>query len=440
MLKKTYNPKEVDMEKLTFEMRDEFKRKKFAERVISIINSYEDLSPIIIDGQWGTGKTEFCHKMINLIKQSIDNQNITPIYVDSFAEDYYDQALVSILVALYQAFPNDAAKKELLRHCSSILKALIKVGSQSVMSKCFGLDGSDAAKEFLNALKDEEKTQLEETFIERSEMGQKLESLKKLLKKHTKNQKIILFIDELDRCRPNFTIQMLESIKHIFDIKGLTIVLIANFSQIVASIQNTYGISNETAQQYMQKFYKLRVKLPDIVTLEDGNKIKTASQYFGVLFKNENLENSHIFKGKYSQDIQKLFCELVTKYHFSLRDVEKLTLNLRIYDLLFKNITNAAYGYKLIISFAIFSVTREAPWIDGYLDNKENFPNLFSELRVEKHKTSSIVTPMEQIYDCLSSSTNETRHYFNSYPVELEQRRGFFWKVLNEIKNFEILK
>ena len=59
----------VPLKDLTFDYRDEFDRKSIAEKVIKLLDAEMDFCPMAIDGGWGTGKTEFCHKLINLIKE-----------------------------------------------------------------------------------------------------------------------------------------------------------------------------------------------------------------------------------------------------------------------------------------------------------------------------------------------------------------------------------
>lgn len=55
---------------ITFQNRDEFKREKIADNILKLLESDLKLSPIVINGPWGSGKTEFCHKMVNKVKVS----------------------------------------------------------------------------------------------------------------------------------------------------------------------------------------------------------------------------------------------------------------------------------------------------------------------------------------------------------------------------------
>lgn len=53
---------------ITFDIRDEYKRKAIAEKIISLLESNIPVSPMVIDGDWGTGKTEFSKKLASLIE------------------------------------------------------------------------------------------------------------------------------------------------------------------------------------------------------------------------------------------------------------------------------------------------------------------------------------------------------------------------------------
>ena len=91
---------------ISFEKRDEFNRKPHTERIIKLLKSDIDLSPIVINGDWGTGKTEFCLKTLKLIN-SAHSGELNAVYFDAFSEDYIDQPLLSLLTVIYNAFPTE---------------------------------------------------------------------------------------------------------------------------------------------------------------------------------------------------------------------------------------------------------------------------------------------------------------------------------------------
>ena len=76
---------------------------------------------------------------------------------------------------------------------------------------------------------------------------------------------MFVFIDELDRCRPTYAIELLETVKHLFDIPGLVFVVATNTDQLQHSVKAVYGSGFE-AQRYLYRFFNRRftLKKPDL--------------------------------------------------------------------------------------------------------------------------------------------------------------------------------
>jgi hypothetical protein len=68
-------------------------------------------------------------------------------------------------------------------------------------------------------------------------------------------------VDELDRCRPDFALSLLEKIKHLFDVKGVSFVILTDKFQLCDHIAHSYGIrSNDLG--YISKFGDIFCDLP----------------------------------------------------------------------------------------------------------------------------------------------------------------------------------
>lgn len=93
----------IDISALTFDERDEFGRRAIAEKAITLLASEIDVSPFVIDGSWGTGKTEFCHKLINLMASAKTHHLI---YVDAFQADHADEPLLTVLAEVIKLLPD----------------------------------------------------------------------------------------------------------------------------------------------------------------------------------------------------------------------------------------------------------------------------------------------------------------------------------------------
>lgn len=80
-----------------------------------------------------------------------------------------------------------------------------------------------------------------------------------------KAQKLVVFIDELDRCRPSYAMEMLESIKHYFDDDRIIFVVSVNKEQLIHTITRYYGDGFDSTA-YLNKFFDINVYLPAIDT------------------------------------------------------------------------------------------------------------------------------------------------------------------------------
>jgi hypothetical protein len=75
--------------------------------------------------------------------------------------------------------------------------------------------------------------------------------------------KLVIFVDELDRCRPTYAIEMLERIKHLFSIENIVFVLSVDQSVLHESIKGFYGSSNISAENYLRRFVDIEYCLPE---------------------------------------------------------------------------------------------------------------------------------------------------------------------------------
>jgi hypothetical protein len=73
---------------------------------------------------------------------------------------------------------------------------------------------------------------------------------------------LFIFIDELDRCRPDYAIRLLEGIKHLFDAKNVCFVVSTNMTQLSESVKAVYGSGFE-AYRYLKRFFAFEYMLPE---------------------------------------------------------------------------------------------------------------------------------------------------------------------------------
>ena len=88
---------------------------------------------------------------------------------------------------------------------------------------------------------------------------------------------MVFIIDELDRCRPTFAIELLERVKHIFDVPNLVFVFGINRDELCTSLQSIYGEID--ASVYLRRFFDMEFTLQEVDSAKFSRHLM---QKFGV--------------------------------------------------------------------------------------------------------------------------------------------------------------
>ncbi|UTG71416.1 KAP family P-loop NTPase fold protein [Neisseria subflava] len=390
----------------TFATHDEFNRKPIAENIIRLVTSPIDLSPMVIDGGWGTGKTEFCQKLIRLMEQQ--QLNYQPVYIDAFRSDHSGEPLLALLAEIIKACtPEDTdgqpseKRKSFTNRISKVAGFGIKTIFKAVTGHVLKQNTDDLAEELQQIMNDDQEARsvaetvtdtantiashtidatVEALLKEQIEAEKNLETLKACLKELAADKPIILFIDELDRCRPDYAVDMLEVIKHVFDIENVKVVLVTNTKQLRAAINHRYGAEVE-AQEYLDKFLKYSFALPDKVVdrYEEGRVLVTV-EYFKKLIQGSRMHGE--LRGLIEKrEVLNFINDMVERSNLSLRETERLVRFLEIYHSLSGGLGNFVWQYLLLRITGVFIFCFYPNLIDNINKNRTNareFAQLFN--------------------------------------------------------------
>ncbi|HHX2525145.1 KAP family NTPase [Neisseria flavescens] len=364
----------------TFATHDEFNRKPIAENIIRLLTSPIDLSPMVIDGGWGMGKTEFCQKLIRLMQQQ--HPDYQPVYIDAFRSDHSGEPLLALLAEIIKACtPEDTGdqpseqRKNITRKVAKAAGFVMKTVAKAAVGHVLKQNTDDLAEEFQQIMNDgQDADSLAETVTdaaatiashtidatveallkEQIEAEKNLETLKACLKELAADKPIILFIDELDRCRPDYAVDMLEVIKHVFDVENVKVVLVTNTKQLRAAINHRYGAEVD-AQKYLDKFLKYSFALPEkVVARFEEERALVAIEYFKQLIRNSSMAGE--LRGLIGQGaILNLISDMVERNNLSLRETERLVRFLEIYHSLNHGFSAEwAMAYRLLSVVGVF--------------------------------------------------------------------------------------
>jgi P-loop domain protein, KAP family len=384
MIKQRDDMETQTLEKPTFDTQDEFKRKPIAENIIRLLTSDIDLSPMVIDGGWGTGKTEFCQKLIRLMQQQ--HPDYQPVYIDAFRSDHSGEPLLALFAEIIKACtPEDTGeqpseqRKEMTKKVAKAAGFVMKTVAKAAVGHVLKQNMEDLAEGMSQIINDKQEAKnaaatvagaattlashsidatidatVEALLKEQIEAEKNLETLKACLKEFAEEKPIILFIDELDRCRPDYAVDMLEVIKHVFDVENVKVVLVTNTKQLRAAINHRYGVEVD-AQKYLDKFLKYSFALPDkVVARFEEERALVAIEHFKQLIQKSRWANElNDLIDERSPTIN-FISDMIERNNISLRETERLVRFLEIYHSLSGRLNQVIWQYALLRITGIF--------------------------------------------------------------------------------------
>jgi len=121
---------------------------------------------------------------------------------------------------------------------------------------------SEALKNTAEAATEILKDEIDEYSSKKKGLKEFKNQLEEFVNKTTSGKPIVLIIDELDRCRPNYAVEVLEQVKHFFSVKGIVFVLSIDKDQLGNAIKGVYGSENIDANEYLRRFIDLEYSIP----------------------------------------------------------------------------------------------------------------------------------------------------------------------------------
>ncbi|ENW04478.1 KAP family P-loop NTPase fold protein [Acinetobacter beijerinckii] len=257
---------------------DLWDRKRLGVQLTNYVDRLQCGAVLALDARWGEGKTWF----VKHWKKHLEDEKHSVIYLDAFANDYLDDPFLTIASEISHAFKesdeiNNQDIDDFNSKTASVLislAAILPVIAAKAGLHWIGLGGAGEAvqelykngEELYDSVSDEitakVKEHIENHQIEKESVRDFKNELAQLAKKLDKP--LVFIIDELDRCRPDFAIRLIERIKHFFDIPKIVFILVMNKPQLIQSVHSLYGYAVETNGDYFEKFIDFTIKFPQL--------------------------------------------------------------------------------------------------------------------------------------------------------------------------------
>ena len=430
---------------------DKLNRKEVAEHFKNILLN-TDLNVFSLVAPWGCGKTYFIQNLMKIM----DDDSVNILY-NAWESDFYDSPLIPLLVELLNKLECCYEKTELEEDIKSVKEVVKKICNKTSFQTGFNFGIANCSANF-----DPNKKMIESEYIELKEFIQNFKNKIKFIQEKI-DKKIIIFIDELDRCNPIYMIKTLEVIKHLFGIPNIVFVLAVDKAQIENSVRTIFGINQGMENGYLRKFIDVEFQLPEpnIINFISFHldKIWNKINYFIDNNKYYNYHLQRIIDGfGYQRDVEhakeqkyitNLIFQTLNVLNFSLRDIEKYFMRLTlildgfhdndvllieptiVFNALSMNNKNDTNN-DLISNFDIYLQKinpRFLPIWHGLFKNsyKQIYSNYRSQLgTVEVDTTKSNVLQLfEFLYTNNFGDIDAQEQYIKSYPLKIKFINNF---------------
>ncbi|MBT3015542.1 MAG: KAP family NTPase [Candidatus Thiodiazotropha sp. (ex Clathrolucina costata)] len=253
-------------------------RKKYADYLTNYLNGQEKPFVLNVNADWGLGKTFFLRSWSEDLKDSHP-----VVYINAWENDFSDDPLLTVLSSIKSELSDHfkdtteakAALSQIFKSSGRFLKKITPIIAKGLVSKALG---DEAANDCLNistpdALDEtvsDVAGQATEVLLQDHELNSRnmhkfRESLRVFLEKvitdSEKSGPVYIYIDELDRCRPTYAIELLETVKHLFTVDKTVFIIATDSLQLQHSICAIYGNSFNGAE-YLRRFFDREFTLP----------------------------------------------------------------------------------------------------------------------------------------------------------------------------------
>ena len=288
-------PREIEVPEYDPFRNDLLDRKEPVEVLTHLVGSLEGPCVLAVDAAWGNGKTTF----LNIWAKYLRNQEFPIVQFNAWATDFSGDPFLALskeLTGGLKEYTDESMAQKIEATTKAVLRSavpgLIQLGAASIpmVGTAVGPVLASYVEERLSAYQ-----QAKESV---PEFRHALHDMAVAVSKSKGGRPLIVMIDELDRCRPSYAVELLEVAKHLFAVDHIVFVLAVNRSELAHSIKALYGDGFD-AQGYLRRFFDVDFVLPAPDRKTFINKMLASvkiDEYFEQLLATEATENYKVVK------------------------------------------------------------------------------------------------------------------------------------------------
>jgi len=312
-----------------FASADWLDRGQLANSMLALVTNSQDPLVVALDDEWGTGKSHF----LRLWEKKLRKEGVPVVFFNAFENDFSDDAFVALSACLAGALEEFYADRPVQTSDyfekaakfgkivgKSALNIAIKATTAGVVS---AVDAGEAVDAAISQAGAEATNQYQRLIKERAgyqkakkEFGIALSDLRTSLQVDS-DLPLVFIVDELDRCRPNFALDVLECLKHFFENEKTHFVLGVSLPALEESVISLYG-SQSNGSGYLSRFIDYRISF---TPSQHSTRLIDLKKYAEKLWRSDAVFNKH---QQSSEAFAEIIATIVSKNGGSLRDVNRV--------------------------------------------------------------------------------------------------------------------
>lgn len=252
----------------------------------SNIESMNQSNMIALYGKWGSGKST----LMKYIGSQLEKKDYKSLYFPAWEFEKDDNLPLSLthFIAKETSVSGDKAVSVFLKNAGEVLKSLGK--GLSIDAQILKFDLANV----INSEEDYYKKEAERNesrYTKTKEFKEKFRAIEKVIIKKIKKKKIIIFIDDLDRCEPENVLNLISAIKLFFTYTDDVVFMFGCDKDAIAkAIQHKYG-NVINADEYLEKVIDVSFSMPNDISIH-----KLLNHYFpGDSTVNNDTKNNSLF-------------------------------------------------------------------------------------------------------------------------------------------------
>ncbi len=345
----------TDPDEMTWE-NDQLDRKEYADKLTTLIKNTRGPYVIGLTSPWGSGKTFF----LQAWRHQLLEEKKPCIYFNAWENDIFSDPLLNLMSTIYDEV--ETKKKGYTKVLSDWIKDKFKSVKPLIPSavKLAGslYGGESIPKEAVEAASDYAQTAID-YFTSRESFKESLKDVAEKISEESKGFPLFIMIDELDRCRPSYAIELLERIKHLFNVPHVVFLLAIDTTQLMQQVEHTFGLKphekngeviQDTRYDYLGKFFDTYYSLPPVenkkfvqMLLSHDERVK---KYTSIISRAPSLSAHGQLKDILSSDTSL----------FNNKNLRQLTQDIEYFSLFIRSYDDLKIEDIILAFWAIFSL------------------------------------------------------------------------------------